>query len=215
MQQTERVSKYWDNEATAFDALYGLGEKPSTLNRLIRRGMFERVELTLRALKGMKVSSVLDVGSGSGRNSADFIEYAGVSRVVGVDFSPQMVALAKAHCEERGYASHTDFHLGDVLDVEFSEQFEAVVALGVFDYVEEAEPFLARLRSLSSGVVMASFPGYSFPRSPLRKMRYAARGCPIRFYGVDEVRQIGLDAGFSKVEVTPFSSAGRFLIAHI
>ena len=89
------VARYFDRTASAFDALYDDDTGSiGWFNHLFRRGLYERVQQTVRELEGLEAPSVLDVGCGSGRNSVVFVE-SGARRVVGIDFADQMLKLAR------------------------------------------------------------------------------------------------------------------------
>lgn len=206
-----KVESYFQRRAEQFDALYRQ-DSPWRyfLNRLVRRALFERIRLTLEEMAGARDFSVLDVGCGSGRNSALFAA-AGARRVVGVDFSERMIEMAREFCRTHGVAERCEFVRADFLEQEFAEKFDFVVALGVFDYVTDARAMLKKMAGLATGKVIGSFPAVSPVRAPLRKLRYAARHCPVYFYTKKELAAIGADAGLADYRLLPCGSAGWVL----
>lgn len=208
------VKTYFERTADNFDALYENRRNLSyRFNQLFRKGLFQRIDKTTAAFAGMKDFTVLDVGCGSGRNSALFAEQ-GARRVVGIDFSAPMLELAREYTRAKNVANRCEFIQADFLEYPFQETFDVVVALGVFDYVAEPAGVLKRMKELANQKVVASFPGVSPVRAPLRKMRYALRGCPVYFYTGTKLRQICHDAGLSHFRIEKLASSGYMLVGN-
>lgn len=214
MQKSAEVASYFHRTADEFDALYNEGTLlKSRINRFVRGGLYARVTLTVKELDAMDRPTVLDVGCGSGRNSVIFVKQADVAHLTGVDFSERMIELAKETAAEHNVEDQCDFILQDVLTYKPVEKFDAVVALGVFDYVEDPAPFLHQLAKLCRGKILASFPGNALVRSTLRKIRYNMRGCPLYFYTEDRLRSVVQEAGITSFRIIPYASSGLFLVA--
>jgi ubiquinone/menaquinone biosynthesis C-methylase UbiE len=209
-----KVASYFQRRADKFDALY---ERERTLyyftNRMFRRGLYQRVELTLAALDGLENFTVLDVGSGSGRNSALFIE-AGARRVLGIDVSPRMVELANQYVQSKDVKS-CEFMVADFLQLDLGEKFDVAIALGVFDYTAEPEVWLRRMMSFSKNRVIVSFPGTSLLRSPFRKFRYALRNCPVYFYTRQQLEELARTCGLRTFEIADYASSGMLLVGEV
>ena len=209
------VKTYFERTADNFDALYENRRNLSyRFNQLFRKGLFQRIEKTTNAFAGMQDFTVLDVGCGSGRNSALFAE-KGARRVVGIDFSAPMLDLAREYTRAKSVADRCEFIQADFLEHPFYETFDVVVALGVFDYVADPVRVLKRMSELAHKKVVASFPGVSPVRAPLRKMRYALRGCPVYFYTGTKLRQICHDAGLENFRIEKLASSGYMLVGNI
>ena len=95
----------------------------------------DRVVAVLAA-RGIAGGRLLDAGSGTGRYA---IELAGRGfDVTAVDASPQLLEQAAAKPVPGG--GHVDFHLGDILVLEATADFDAVLCRGVLnDLTEETE----------------------------------------------------------------------------
>ena len=209
---SERVESYFQRRAEHFDSLYD-SEHPFQywINRLLRRGLYQRVLLTLREMEPVRDFTVLDVGCGPGRNSVLFAQ-AGASRVLGVDVSERMIQLAQAHAARAGVADRCQFVHGDFHSCAFAEKFDFVVALGLFDYLEDPRVTLERMVALAGYRVIASFPETSLLRAPQRKLRYALRGCPVYFYRRPQLEALAAGAGFPRFRLEPYASAGLLLV---
>ena len=209
------VERYFQRTAEKFDSLYDEGDRLKYLiNWYLRRGIFDRVSFTLEELQKYPGCSVLDVGSGSGRNSAMFVQ-KGAGRVLGIDFSDRMIELAERYCRDKGVQSQCEFVKGDFLTFPFASRSDFVVALGFFDYIADPATFLAKMVGLANKGVVASFPGVSLLRAPLRKLRYALRGCPVYFYTHAQLKKICDKAGFSDYRIVRASSSGYMLLGHV
>jgi SAM-dependent methyltransferase len=128
---------------------------------------------------------------------------AGARAWVGVDFADEMLELARRRLER--FADRAQVVRGDFLDVSLTGPFEVVLALGLFDYIREPAPFLARMFGLCApgGSLVASFPSWSPLKGPARKVRYEwVHRCPIFDYSEERVRALLAQAGFEPSEIT-------------
>ncbi len=77
----------------------------------------------------------LDLGCGSGTNSIYLAKHG--FDVVGVDFSPRAIEMARKKARQAGAA--VDFHIGDVTDLDFLHApFELVLDIGCFHSLDAA-----------------------------------------------------------------------------
>jgi hypothetical protein len=103
---------------------------------------------------------------------------------------------------------------GDFLTEPLEGPFDAVLALGLFDYTPEPERFVQRMSELSSRAVVASFPRWTWMKGPIRKVRYEMlNDCPIFDYDEAGVNRLFKDAGFSSVELRPSGRSGLLAVA--
>jgi SAM-dependent methyltransferase len=206
------VENYFQLRADSFDALYD-EDRPFyyRVNRILRKAIYERVALTLKEFRGWEEFTVLDVGCGSGRNSVAFAN-AGAARIVGIDFSERMLEIAREFSRKRGVAAKCQFIKGDFMTHHFDQQFDAVVALGVFDYIQDAESALHRIWAAARYELIVCFPRRSLIRAPLRKLRYAVRGCPVYFYTRRQLEQTCQRLGLNNFQILPCTSAGFLLV---
>ena len=156
---------------------------------------------------------VLDVGCGSGRVGEAVLE-AGAHGYVGVDFSEEMLALARHRLGRFG--SRASLVQGDFLEAELEGEFDVVIALGFFDYTADPDRFLRRMRAFCSGSAVGSFPRWNWLKGPVRKVRYEVLNrCPIFNYSEGQLRRLFGEAGFERVTVIPRGRTGYLVRADV
>jgi SAM-dependent methyltransferase len=193
---TGRVREHFRRKAFSFDHLY---DDEHALQRLLRPGLFNRRELALEAVREYDAPSVLDVGGGSARIGELALE-AGASRYVDVDLSDTMLVLARERLERFG--DRAELVQGDFLTTPLAGTFDVVLALGYFDYIQDAAAHTRRIGELCSGSAVASFPRWTWTKGPVRKFRYEMiNNCPIFDYDRDGIRRLFDDAGFAKITI--------------
>ena len=203
---TNKVRNFFDDRVGAYDAFY---DDPSRFSRwfsrVFRKAVYLRRDQTAILAERYHCRTLLDVGCGSGQNSVWFVRH-GIEHVFGLDISGEMIEMSRALAERAGVADRCEFKQEDFVALPEGQRFDMVCALGVFDYVENPEPFLRHMARFANRVVYTSFPGWTLVRSPLRKLRYTLRGCPIRFYRSGEIRALFEAVGFGVVHVKPVPS---------
>jgi 2-polyprenyl-3-methyl-5-hydroxy-6-metoxy-1,4-benzoquinol methylase len=203
-----RTQRYFDVHAAQFDSIYH-DRQPllRVLNRTFRKAIYERFAITFERSEPLAGKDVLDIGCGSGRYAVEFAK-RGAAHVVGVDYAPGMLALARDYAAANGVGDQCEFVEGDFTTQIMNRRFDVVIAIGVFDYQDRPVEFLTRMVQRCRGRVIASFPGRSLIRMPLRKVRYWLKDCPVIFYRESEVRDIAAKAGLRQIEIVPITSSG-------
>jgi 2-polyprenyl-3-methyl-5-hydroxy-6-metoxy-1,4-benzoquinol methylase len=206
----ETVRERFEREAQSFDAIYRLERSPLSrwFNTTFRKAVFERYTLAFAHAGDIEGKAVLDIGCGSGVYSVDFA-LRGARRVVGVDFSANMLQIARQEADEYRVADVCQFIQANFLDLSFPEPFDISIAMGVFDYLPNPVAFLQKMAAATTGKVIMSFPGHSLVRERLRRLRYrlGAKG-DVYFYTEAEVRRLAVDAGLRSSVVVPIHSSG-------
>lgn len=182
MNTPERMAKLFDEAASDFDAIYSRRTTPvrRLWDSLTRRNIYRRFDFTLAAVAPAQNKRVLDVGCGSGRYCVALAQQ-GAAKVVGLDVSPLMLKLAGEIAQGAGVADRCEFVQQDAMKYAPSELFDAVIAMGFFDYVKDQVPLMTQLRTLCRGKVIASFPCLWAWRVPVRWLWWRLHGWEITF----------------------------------
>ncbi len=97
---------------------------------------------------------VLDIGSGSGDTVLEIAEKVKPDgKAVGVDFTPEGVALAQQRAKERGLEKIVEFHLANAVNLPFPDDyFDAVVSECVVCLIQDKQKaFNEKVRVLKRG----------------------------------------------------------------
>jgi SAM-dependent methyltransferase len=195
--------RYFDKHARAFDRLYS---RRNIVAR-VRRGPRRSRELAVSVVARHSSPRVLDIGCGPGRVAKAVVE-AGATTYVGIDLSSRMLELARSRLD-----GHEAVELieGDFLDVDLARTFDVVLALGLFDYLEEPARAAAWMRARCASKLVASFPRWEWVKAPVRHLYYALYRCPIFEYTEAEAEELLTGAGFSRIDF-PLRGRQGFLV---
>ncbi len=199
----EKVRIHFDDDAERFDSIYKT--KKSFVAKFIDdywRGVVQkRLELNVEKLQPLKGKKILDVGCGSGRFCIAFAKQ-GAGKVVGVDFARLMIDIAEELAKEEGVAEQCEFRVGAFPEIisESDAPFDASTANGFFDYIPEPVPIIAKMRELTKGTMILSFPKAVEWRVPVRRLRFWVKGTPLFLYREEQVKKILADASVTSYE---------------
>lgn len=199
--------EYFDRRSRRFSSYY----LNRSVTRLLGRGpLFDRLDFAIKRCITLGARRVVDIGCGSGplfRPLAD----RGI-RVTGIEPAPGMVERARneaAACGDRVDVVQLGWE--DLVGWHKREPFDVAIALGVFDYVPNADDLLATMGDVAQHSI-ASFPRPSL-RTNLRKLRYGARGVAVQGYSREEIATLTRGGGMSTLELEPLGRAGYILLA--
>jgi 2-polyprenyl-3-methyl-5-hydroxy-6-metoxy-1,4-benzoquinol methylase len=137
---------------------YALGQSERELQRLIRQSALY-ADLTEELLRSAGISEgmrVLDVGCGSGCVSllaARLVGSAGA--VVGVDRSPQALALARSRAEAE-QLNHVEFIQSELADLQCEHNFDALIGRFVLMFLPDPAAIMSKLsRHVRRGGIIA------------------------------------------------------------
>lgn len=201
MSLENKVQRHFEADAKRFDAIYENTKGP--IARLVDnfwRGVVRRrLELNIEFLEPLAGKSILDIGCGSGRFCLAFAA-RGASRVVGVDFAPAMIAIARASARQAGGEDRCDFRVGSFPEAVSDGPFDASTANGFFDYIADPVPIIRRMRDITRETIIMSFPKAYEWRMPMRRIRFWLNGCPLYSYSAQNLKRILFEAGLTSYE---------------
>ena len=205
----EEVQVYFERASQLFNSIY-TGEKSSFgqwLDKVLRPDLKERFVRTLNAVQSVKPKSLLDVGVGPGQYLKAYIEL-GVPRITALDFSQPMLDLAQKLAGEIPEGQSVEYVLSDFMKADLKDKYDISVAMGVFDYIPEPGKFLQKMKYHSNHSVLTSFPSISLWRTPIRKIRYAYKRCPVFFYRQSDIEKLARECGFVKWDIVKIKGSG-------
>ena len=198
----ERVKVHFNRTSNEFDAIY-TGEKSlfsQWLDRAFRWDMYERFNLTMKECGYVRRKRILDIGCGSGRYTISLARM-GAKEVVGIDFAENMLKIAKDLARKEGCADRCQFVSGDFLQYHFDKAFDISLAIGLFDYIDNPEPYLLKTQGLTLEKAIMTFPNKHTFRRPMRKMRLAIKGCPVYFFSRREIEDMLVSSGYQDITI--------------
>jgi ubiquinone/menaquinone biosynthesis C-methylase UbiE len=200
--ELHRQRDYWDREVAEFDSIYshGKGKLDNWIDATFRWDMYARFQYTLKHADPIPGKAILDVGCGTGRYALEFAR-RGAGRVVGIDIAERMVKVST----ERATAEHLDnrcsFAQSDLIAYQPNAMFDICIGIGLFDYIREPLPVLAKMRQVVTDRAIVSLPRFWTWRAPVRKVRLALKGCDVHFYRKEQIDALLHQAGFARYEL--------------
>lgn len=206
---------YFDKVPKEWDSLYSNENcMMYVLNKFLRKGLFDRYELTFNICEPIEGKEVLDIGCGSGRYSVEFAK-RGAAHITGLDFAPSMVDFSKNAAQKMGFGEKCEFVCADFLAHRFTQKYDYVIAMGFFDYVKDASEVLGKIRTLTSGIFVASFPRHRFFWDIQRYIRYnILKKVDIYYYSKAQLEKLYTQAGFLNFSIIRIG-AGFYVVAKV
>lgn len=210
---SEATKKRFERDAAAFNSIYEeKSEFSGWFNKNFRKPIFERYDITLESLANIENKTVVDVGCGSGVYSVQ-LALNGAARIKGIDFSEPMLEIARRRAKSNRVTHICDFECIDFLQVNETEKYNYSIAMGVFDYLTDPLTFLKKLKNVTTDRIVASFPGHSLIREPLRRLRYmlTSKG-QVYFYTKQDIQNLTDIVQFKHVEIRPIKTGSGFVL---
>lgn len=209
MTESALSGNFFHSFADVFDTFYDGRRSPMMqwFDRRFRFDMFERYRLTFERLGDLKDKTGLDIGCGSGPYVCEALR-RGAKNVVAIDAALRMLELARERAEKNKVADRVDFYQGYFPAFRPPGSFDFAIVMGVLDYTEHPTTFLRGLREMVTGAAVLSFPSKHWFRTPIRKVRYRLRNCPIWFYDESDIRRHATGAGWQKIDIQKIPGAG-------
>jgi 2-polyprenyl-3-methyl-5-hydroxy-6-metoxy-1,4-benzoquinol methylase len=210
-----RVGDYFHKAASVWDTFYDGKRRPfmQWVDRNFRSDVFERYRLTFEEMGDCGGKTLLDVGCGSGPYCVEAAR-RGCTRAVGFDMAPGMIELASQRANHMGVAGACEFRVGTFPKDAPDGVFDYAIAMGVMDYVDPPVEFVRGLRKCAK-TAMVSVPTPHWFRTPVRKIRYKLKKCPVFFYTRQQVEDMFRQAGFEDIRILKIPGAGMdfFVVA--
>jgi SAM-dependent methyltransferase len=199
------VSEFFDSYSRDFNAIYGNQNTLANrvINGLFRKSMRLRYVKSLQGCEPIQGRTVLDVGCGPGHYSIA-VARKGAASVLGLDFAPGMIALARQHSAEAGVQEHCRFVTADFMTYTFGDPFDYSIVMGFMDYVADPESTIQRVLSLTRLKAFFSFPVDGGILGWQRTLRYRNR-CELFLYRRDRVRELFRRTGYPAIVIEPIS----------
>lgn len=201
-EELARQKSFWNDEIGSFDSIYShqKSKLSNLMDSVFRWDMYARFNYTLQHAEPIEGATFLDVGCGTGRYSLEFAR-RGARRVVGLDIAERMVSVCSERARSEGLAAKTSFHHTDLAAYNPDQPFDLAIGIGLFDYIKDPLPVLAKMRELVTDRAILSFPRLWTWRAPVRKSRLALKGCDVYFYTLREIDNLLKAAGFARYEI--------------
>jgi len=194
----QQVNDFFDGYSEKWDSLYGKERKKDPLSKfadeVLRAVIKRRLSTTLGFTKSEKIKTILDAGCGSGQYVVEFAKQGNL--VTGLDFAESMLKIAKKSIKDENLPG-VDFLQADFVDYDFTKKYDAVCAMGFFDYIENPAPVLKKMIEISNHEVYASFPKAKGVLAIQRRIRYKLRSCPLWLYSEKRLLAILEQSGAS------------------
>ena len=198
--KSDNAAKYFDQHTESFDGIYS-GKKSLPLrwwDRMTRKNIIQRFDYTMAALAPLEGKSILDAGCGTGRYCFRYAQL-GAAYVHGVDISEKMIGFANLKKSENTLYDKCYFEKSNILDAK--GHYDAISALGFFDYIEEPGEVLRHLRKMTRGKLICSFPARMSFRYPFRKIWFMLHHTPVMFYSKHEIVKLLRESNFKIDEI--------------
>jgi 2-polyprenyl-3-methyl-5-hydroxy-6-metoxy-1,4-benzoquinol methylase len=202
------AARFFHRFSKTFDTFYD-GQRSPVLqwfDRHFRSDMFIRFERTFEVFGDLTGRSLLDIGCGSGVYVVEALR-RGATTVTAMDPAANMLQLVRNRLAREGFSNQCAVTEGLFPQV-CPAPHDHVIVMGVMDYVKDSVGFLMALRPVVKISAAISFPSRHWFRTPVRKVRYALRNCPVYFYNLDKIERMTRTAGFSSVVINKIPGAG-------
>jgi SAM-dependent methyltransferase len=202
--ETKDVESFFHGYAADFDSIYGHTKKRSSWDRFLdhffRKSMRLRYDLVLKYASNPEIRTILDIGCGGGVYCEALLQKG--KSVTGLDIAEGMLELAKQKTKpffEKGQVRY--IHSG-YIEHSFTEQFDAAILVGFFDYIKNPADVIAKLGKDITKEVLMSFPKSGGILAWQRKIRYRMRNCPLYYYSKSDLVRLFDAAGWGdKIEI--------------
>ncbi len=207
------IKDRFNKDAKLFNDIYGKEAGfNSWFNRTFRKPIFERFEVAMSQIGNPEGKRILDIGCGPGAYVMS-LAARGAGFVLGLDLSPAMLEFAERRIKAHRLEKICELQSVNFLEASFDKKFDFSLAIGVFDYLADPLTFLKKMKAVTSGKMIISFPGHSLIREPLRKLRYIfTKKGSVYFYSKQDIETLVGQAGITQYEIIPLKTGSGFVL---
>jgi len=210
---TVQEKEQWEQIAQELSAHYK-GEKDAlrrAIDKVFRKAMTERVNLTLQECKNVQGKRILDIRCGTGTLTLPLAKKG--ASVVGLDPSQDAIDRANAIAKEANLSDRCVFIRDDFSKQAFDQKFDISIALGFFDYAQDPESCLKKMREVTKEKCMMSFSAKFAFQVPLRLIWLRSKNLPVYLYTKKELKRL-FSRHFSHFKIKNIS-AGYYCVVTV
>lgn len=202
---TAQEKEQWEQIAQELSAHY-TKEKDAlrrAIDKVFRKAMTERVNLTLQECRNIKGKRILDVSCGRGSLAIQLAKRG--ATVVGLDSSQDAVNKANTVAKEENLGDQCVFIRDNFSRQVFDKKFDICIALGFFDYARDPEFSLKKMKALTKEKCIMSFSAKFAFQVPLRLIWLRSKNLPIYLYTKKELKRL-FSRCFSRFKIKNISA---------
>ena len=184
------AGQFFDSYAQGFDAIF-TNRGPffrRAINKFFRRSTRLRYLKTLESCQPIAGKTVIDIGCGPGYYAIALAK-RGARKVLGIDLSSTMIALAKEQAKQAGVEDRCDFIVEDFASYPIQEKFDCAIAQGFMDYVSKPKETIEKILSITTSKAFFSFPKDGGFLAWQRKVRYKWK-CDLFMYNREQLNEL-------------------------
>jgi SAM-dependent methyltransferase len=191
-------SSFADDYHRAFE---GAGRRPlhRLINALFRQRTFHSRTAVVRGFlerHGVAGKRLLDLGCGSGEVSLLAAELG--ASVLGLDVTPEMVAIAREEARRAGLASAARFEVGDVMSAPL-DPVDVTLIVSVLEYYSDIAPLLERACAATAELLVIVDTRGPWWRRLLRHALALVKGFKVHYRQPQDFGRVIEKAGLSEV----------------
>jgi len=142
--------------------------------------MSGRLEITLMECGDVRGKRILDIGCGAGWYAIELVK-RGAREVVGLDFSEEILELARQNAFRSKVSDKCRFIHGNFMDLKPDGDYDIAIALGVIEYIKDPKDFLFKMLSVAQDKIIVNFAVRWSLFTPLRGLWLYFKDCPVYF----------------------------------
>jgi len=182
----KNLSHFFNDYAAGFSSIYEEDENPRSgfdkfIDKIFRRSMNLRFDLTLERTQKPEINTVLDIGCGPGHFVLQMLKQG--KSITALDVAENMLNITKERVKKSELDQEkVNYILSDYMEHEFENKHDAAVVMGFFDYVADPTAVLKKLIRDINKEIYISVPNNKGVIALFRRLRYWWNNCPLYLY---------------------------------